>query len=411
MIFTNVPLDPKTAKRLAAIKDPVDRLAEAGELVLTARAEVAERRDTRNVSLLVLHLRHGWSQARCYRDTADMDRWTFQEALDRLPAVMRVDLWASAQYTRVLRADPDGPDTMARPVSIAEDLTVYEGTGVAVRGLRADSGIKRKTRLAIPRVDAKRPLVTWSNTIAPDETIRLEYLVDVPSAPAALVMSPGLAARKITSRAADKTGPGDKAYFRIEARSTATTGGEEKMTFSEDIGHLLEDATFNQDAVASHGRVVVTGNQIAWSGRLRPGQIVSVIYSVTRDGEGGAAQPPLPEVDGPGVAVSGDRMDVIAFYQRLLAVPGDDLVRMYLHLLDLGADEVAAIARSKADGFRAWMSVWKTAAQVRDEVALELMNGEHGPPMSNADVGRVGRLKTSAVAELRTRVKPPEKVA
>lgn len=45
---------------------------------------------------------------------------------------------------------------------------------------------------------------------------------------------------------------------------------------------------------------------------------------------------------------------------------------------------------------------YEEARPIRDETARALMNGEYGPPMSNAEVARLARLTSARVAQLRT---------
>lgn len=83
-------------------------------------------------------------------------------------------------------------------------------------------------------------------------------------------------------------------------------------------------------------------------------------------------------------------------------LPADDLLRFYRHLLDLTDEEIVEIARSKVEEYRKQTAVWRAAGRIRDEVALELMNGVHGAAWQNADVARAGKMKTPYVSDLRT---------
>ncbi len=86
----------------------------------------------------------------------------------------------------------------------------------------------------------------------------------------------------------------------------------------------------------------------------------------------------------------------------------DEVIRLYRHLLDLTTEEVSAIAESKGKRYDTQMSIWITAARVRDDIARDLMNGKHGPPWSNARVARATGLTTPAVAGIRTGDKNPK---
>ncbi|MBO2461709.1 hypothetical protein [Actinomadura violacea] len=79
----------------------------------------------------------------------------------------------------------------------------------------------------------------------------------------------------------------------------------------------------------------------------------------------------------------------------------DELQTMYRELVAKPEPEVAQFVRDTAEEHRRLKAVWKAAGRVRDEVALDLMNGVHGPAWSNADVARTGRMKASYVTDLR----------
>lgn len=88
--FNNAPEDPATARKLAAITDPADRAEKAAEIASAARTEVYEIRDPRNIALAILHLRHGRNKTPLY-EMADMNKSTFDDLLDRLPATIAAD--------------------------------------------------------------------------------------------------------------------------------------------------------------------------------------------------------------------------------------------------------------------------------------------------------------------------------
>lgn len=50
---------------------------------------------------------------------------------------------------------------------------------------------------------------------------------------------------------------------------------------TDDLSGVLDDATWNDTAVASSGTVTRSGNSLVWSGDLARGQVVSITYSVT----------------------------------------------------------------------------------------------------------------------------------
>jgi len=54
----------------------------------------------------------------------------------------------------------------------------------------------------------------------------------------------------------------------------------------DDLSDVLDDATYNGDAVASAGTVAVDGSTLSWSGDLGVGDVVTITYSVTVTGAG-----------------------------------------------------------------------------------------------------------------------------
>ena len=85
------------------------------------------------------------------------------------------------------------------------------------------------------------------------------------------------------SKAASATSavPGDTVTYTVTVTNTggaALTGA----TFSDDLSGVLDDATYNSDAVASSGSVSLTGSTLSWSGDLvHPSVPVTITYSVT----------------------------------------------------------------------------------------------------------------------------------
>ncbi|MBK9159236.1 MAG: DUF11 domain-containing protein [Micropruina sp.] len=75
--------------------------------------------------------------------------------------------------------------------------------------------------------------------------------------------------------------PGSKLTYTVTVTNTggaAFTGA----TLTDDLAGVLDDATYNADAVASSGSVSVTGSTLSWSGDLAyPSVPVTITYSVT----------------------------------------------------------------------------------------------------------------------------------
>lgn len=70
----------------------------------------------------------------------------------------------------------------------------------------------------------------------------------------------------------------------IEYTVTVTQSGLGRVVgqfFNDDLANVLDDATFNDDIVASSGTFAYADGVIAWTGDLGPGDVATVTYSVT----------------------------------------------------------------------------------------------------------------------------------
>ncbi|MBK9156531.1 MAG: DUF11 domain-containing protein [Micropruina sp.] len=96
----------------------------------------------------------------------------------------------------------------------------------------------------------------------------------------------------VTSFAVAKTAsatsavPGAKVTYTVTVTNTggaAFTGA----SFSDALAGVLDDATYNADAVASAGSVSLAGSTLSWSGDLvYPSVPVTITYSVTVNSPG-----------------------------------------------------------------------------------------------------------------------------
>lgn len=70
-----------------------------------------------------------------------------------------------------------------------------------------------------------------------------------------------------------------------------------------------------------------------------------------------------------------------------------------------GLTDPRGAAKRAADRVRHWEKVEEEARAIRDEVALDLMDGSYGgPPLRNAEVVRLTGLTSARVAQMRTAV-------
>jgi len=92
------------------------------------------------------------------------------------------------------------------------------------------------------------------------------------------VLVPGLSIAKT----ADTTSvtPGDTVAYTVAIHNTGATPYA-GATVSDDLAGVLDDATYNADAITSTGMVTFTSPILTWTGDLAPGDIATVTYSVT----------------------------------------------------------------------------------------------------------------------------------
>ncbi|MFG1867237.1 DUF7927 domain-containing protein [Micromonospora arborensis] len=92
------------------------------------------------------------------------------------------------------------------------------------------------------------------------------------------VLTPGLGIT-ITAGTASTT-PGAQVGYTIAIVNTGQTA-QTGVTVTNSLAGLLDDATYNGDAVASVGTVTFTSPNLQWSGTLAPGATATVTYTVT----------------------------------------------------------------------------------------------------------------------------------
>ncbi|MEV4495768.1 putative Ig domain-containing protein [Micromonospora arborensis] len=92
------------------------------------------------------------------------------------------------------------------------------------------------------------------------------------------VLTPGLGITITASTAS--TAPGAQVGYTIAIVNTGQTA-QTGVTVTNSLAGLLDDATYNGDAVASTGTVTFTSPNLQWSGTLAPGATATVTYSVS----------------------------------------------------------------------------------------------------------------------------------
>lgn len=148
--------------------------------------------------------------------------------------------------------------------------------------------------------DAGSQSIAWSGDLAVDQVVMITYSVTVTGAGDTrlynVVTSDGCAttascdtehytATYTTVKTADPaTGTDVQVGDVIEYTVTVTQSGLGRVVgqfFNDDLTRVLDDATFNNDIVASAGTFTFVDGVIAWTGDLGPGDVATVTYSVT----------------------------------------------------------------------------------------------------------------------------------
>ncbi|WP_114559522.1 DUF7927 domain-containing protein, partial [Desertihabitans aurantiacus] len=80
-------------------------------------------------------------------------------------------------------------------------------------------------------------------------------------------------------------GPGDVVTYSVTVAQVGEAGVPDAF-ITDDLSGVLDDATYNGDAAATSGAVVVEGEGLRWDGELAVGDVVTITYSVTVTGEG-----------------------------------------------------------------------------------------------------------------------------
>jgi LPXTG-motif cell wall-anchored protein len=91
----------------------------------------------------------------------------------------------------------------------------------------------------------------------------------------------------VLTKTVDRTvaAPGDQVSYTVVGRNVGRT--PLRAGFSDDLSQVLDDAAFRGDVDANTGRVWSSADSIRWSGRLLPGQAVTVTYQVVVRAGGG----------------------------------------------------------------------------------------------------------------------------
>ncbi|MFB7796895.1 GEVED domain-containing protein [Isoptericola sp. NPDC056134] len=163
-------------------------------------------------------------------------------------------------------------------------------------------------------VSYAEPVLTWTGPLAPGEAATITYTVTLDDPPTGdetlynVVVGPeesnctDLAPDPATAdpdcvepdpvkdleilKTADPSGPvtvGDTVTYTIKVSNTGTADytAEDPAFFTDDLTEVLDDATYDGDAVADVGDVSYAEPELSWSGALEAGETATVTYSVT----------------------------------------------------------------------------------------------------------------------------------
>ncbi|GAB3600225.1 DUF7927 domain-containing protein [Microbacterium tumbae] len=234
-------------------------------------------------------------------------------------------------------------ETVLDPVTIADDLSgvlahaVYNGDAVAtIDGEAAavpsivDDALSWEGPLAV----GEAVTITYSVTVGPDAVGEVlansatgtatppggEELTPPPGTTENPVNVPGFSVSKSADPASGSSvDPGSVITYTVTGVNTGETVLD-PVTIADDLSGVLAHAAYNGDAVATiDGDAVeapsIAGDVLSWSGSLAIGETVTIVYSVTVDGDAGgetiansvegAATPPggVPPIETPPATV------------------------------------------------------------------------------------------------------------
>ncbi|WP_144018593.1 CshA/CshB family fibrillar adhesin-related protein [Demequina sp. NBRC 110051] len=217
------------------------------------------------------------------------------------------------------------PYTFLNPAEIEDDLTDVLDDATYNDDAAASTG----------EVAYAEPLVTWSGALGIGETATITYSVTVDDPPGgdiildnAVLGPPESNCFAATPRASagdvtwpegchvetpirilevgktvdvDAASPGDVVTYTVTVESTGTAPftDDQPATFTDDLTEVLDDAKYNDDAMADAGEVSFDEPMLSWSGPLAVDGVVTVTYSVTVDDPPGRDMVLLNSVVGP----------------------------------------------------------------------------------------------------------------
>lgn len=244
-------------------------------------------------------------------DVRQIDDWTFNP----LSVRQTVTIPATSNFTVVKTSDPESGTSVGAGDVVTYTVEVAQiGNAPALASFADDlSGVLDDASFnddafataGDVQYDAEHEQLVWNGTLPVGGTATVSYSVTVTGAGDTqlrnVVTSAGCAepdacqtehpvggfvyAKSSDADPEAAVRPGDEITYTIVV-TQAGAGNVTGASLADDLSAVLDDATFNDDAVASAGSVTRTGDLLVWSGDLLPGDIVTITYSVTVTGGG-----------------------------------------------------------------------------------------------------------------------------
>ncbi|MFJ4044426.1 isopeptide-forming domain-containing fimbrial protein [Microbacterium sp. NPDC089987] len=209
-------------------------------------------------------------------------------------------------------------NTVLDPATLTDDLSAVLGSAQLTGDITASTGTAA----------LNGQVLTWTGALAPGASVTLTYTVTVnddatgvmlrntvagvgtplipadptdpespttpgtpvtppPASTEHPVVNPGFTIVKSADPASGtRVDPGSVIEYTVTGTNTGDTVLD-PATISDNLDDALANAAYNGDIKASRGTAKVTGSALTWTGSLKPGDDVTITYSVTVDGDAG----------------------------------------------------------------------------------------------------------------------------